>query len=264
MVKNREMNVSMVMAQSGKKVWPQHQTEGDLYKNSTSPEGKHRHTHTHLFTRAINIHPASSQWAGNQWSLVLEHWGQQEVLVPGSGSRITGRCRFLSEGLELQRTRAAAVCLRRRAEAPPGGTPPPGFGPRCCSAWICWRTAAWRATADWWTAIKSVFCASALWKPALSASTFLPAPDWLLELLSGVPLAGLLPLIPVSSAAVWGCSAASAAVNETFGCFRGFSPPPVCSFIPTCVKQTFIYSFLSAGVGLFHHFRFLESSDATG
>lgn len=42
------MNVSVVMAQSGKKVWPQHQTEGDLYKNSTSPEGKHRHTHTHV------------------------------------------------------------------------------------------------------------------------------------------------------------------------------------------------------------------------
>lgn len=47
-----------------------------------------------------------------------------------------------------------------------------------------------------------------------SSCTFLLEPDWLLELLSAVPLAGLLPSPVFSSPVVSGCSAISAAVDK--------------------------------------------------
>lgn len=76
---DREMNISTVMAQSDKKVWSQHQTEGDLYK------------HTHAHTRAILTSVLHWWHLLRQLETSGEAWSHMNGSVPlraaaGSGS----------------------------------------------------------------------------------------------------------------------------------------------------------------------------------
>lgn len=141
---------------------------------------------------------------------------------------------------------------QQRREAPPWQLrpcwwrPPLGFGPCRWSASTWRRTAVWRERAErraknslscllhvvsgyckvrdgivshketFWTELSLILsCSEDIYSLFLqqSSCTFLLEPDWLLELLSAVPLAGLIPSPVFSSPVVSSCLLISAAVE---------------------------------------------------